>query len=122
MAGHDLIGFDRPTPALRALVGRLPTLDRAGFALRGDSSPAQLAAIRAGFSIGLCQAALARRDPVLVRVLEDEVAVQLGLWIVMHGDLRTSPRCRAVFDALVEGLADASGSGGSSGRDGPSGG
>ncbi len=119
LAGHDLIGFDRPTPAVRALVGRLPLLDRAGFALRVDSSLAQLAAIRAGFGIGLCQVALARREPALVRVLVDEVAVQLGLWIVMHEDLRTSPRCRAVFDALVEGLADASGSAGCSGGDGP---
>ncbi len=119
LAGHDLIGFDRPTPAVRALVGGLPSLDRAGFALRVDSGLAQLAAIRAGFGIGLCQVALARRDPLLVRVLADEVAMRLGLWIVMHEDLRTSLRCRAVFDALVEGLAEASGSGGFSGRDGP---
>ena len=105
LAGHDLIGFDRPTPAMRALVGRIPALGRAGFALRVDSNLAQLAAIRAGFGIGLCQAGLARRDPGLVRVLADEVAIGLGLWIVMHEDLRTSARCRAVFDALGEGRA-----------------
>lgn len=54
LAGHDLIGFDQFTPALRALVGRFPALDRAAFALRVDSNLAQLAAIRAGFGIGLC--------------------------------------------------------------------
>ena len=26
------------------------------------------------------------------------------MWIVTHEDLKTSPRCRAVFDALVEGM------------------
>ena len=104
LAGHDLIGFDQFTPALRALVGRFPVLDRA-FALRVDSNLAQFVAIRAGFGIGLCQVALARRDPDLVRVLTDDVAVELRLWVVMHEDLETSPRCRAVFDVLVDGLA-----------------
>lgn len=105
LAVHELIGFDRPTPSVRALVERVPGLDRAAFALRADSTLAQLAAIRAGFGIGLCQVSLARRDPALVRVLDDAVAVELGLWIVMHEDLNTSARCRAVFDALVEGLS-----------------
>ena len=105
LAGHDLIGFDRGTPAIRALVARIPGLDRSAFALRADSDLAQLACIRAGFGIGMCQVVVARRDPRLVRLLAAEVAVELGLWIVMHEDLRTSARCRAVFDALVAGLA-----------------
>lgn len=105
LAGHDVIGFDRETPALRRLVERFPDIDRARFALRCDSDLAQLAAIRAGFGIGMCQVGLARRDDRLVHVLPDAVRVELGLWIVMHEDLRSSPRCRIVFDALVAGLA-----------------
>ena len=106
LAAHDLIGFDRETPALRLMLGRLPGLDRHGFALRTDSNLAQLAAIRAGFGIGLCQVGIARRDPALARVLGD-VAVSLPLWTVMHEDLGTSARCRVVFDALVAGLSAA---------------
>ena len=105
LATHDLIGFDRGTPAVRAIVGRFPALGRVGFALRTDSDLAQLAAIRAGFGIGVCQVPVARRDPDLVRVLADAVSVDLGLWVVMHEDLKTSVRCRAVFDALAHGLA-----------------
>ena len=105
LAGHDLIGFDQETPAIRAIAGRFPTLNRSAFALRADSDLAQLAAIRAGFGIGICQVPVARRDPDLVRVLADAVSVNLGLWVVMHEDLKTSARCRAVFDALVSGLA-----------------
>lgn len=104
LGAYDLIGFDRETPAIRALIQHLPAFDRSAFALRADSDLAQLAAIRAGFGIGMCQVPVARRDPLLVRVLADQVAVELGLWIVMHEDLRTSARCRAVFDALVDGL------------------
>lgn len=104
LAGHDLIGFDRKTPAIRTLLEGLPVLDRPDFALRADSDLAQLAAIRAGFGIGICQVQLARRDPDLVRVLAEAVGVELGLWIVMHENHRTSARYRAVFDALADGL------------------
>jgi len=102
---HDLIGFDRETPAVRGFVARFPVLQRAAFAMRTDSHLAQLAAIRAGFGIGICQVPLARREPALVRVLADTFNVDLGLWIVMHEDLKTSARCRVVFEALVAGLS-----------------
>jgi DNA-binding transcriptional LysR family regulator len=106
LADHDVIGFDHETPALRALVRRFPALDRSRFAVRTDSDLAQLAAIRAGCGIGMCQVAVADRDPELVRVLPKLVSVELGLWVVMHEDLKSSARCRAVFDALVDGLSD----------------
>ena len=61
--------------------------------------------IRAGFGIGVCQVPVAARDPDLVRVLADAFGLNLPTWVVMHEDLRSSPRCRTVFDALVEGLA-----------------
>lgn len=104
LTAHDLIGYDVETPALRAMAARLAPLDRHCFALRTDSNLAQLAAIRAGFGIGLCQTGVARRDPALVRVLP-ETALALPVWIVMHEDLKTSARFRAVFDALAAGLA-----------------
>lgn len=105
LARHDLIGFDTETPALRGFLKRFPAIRRDGFALRTDSDVAQLASIRAGFGIGICQVPLAARSPDLVRVLADAFAVDLGVWIVMHEDLRSSPRCRAVFDALFDGMA-----------------
>lgn len=73
-----------PPPASSAFTERFPALDRPAFALRSDSDVAQLAAIRAGFGIGMCQVRVARRNPDLVRILADVVSVDLGLWIVMH--------------------------------------
>lgn len=101
----DLIGFDRETPALRAALAGFPALTRASFALRCDNQVAQLAAIRAGFGIGVCQVGLAARDPDLERLFPDSFALALPAWVVMHEDLRGSPRCRAVFDALVAALS-----------------
>ena len=104
LASYDLIGFDRDTPATRAIAAQFPAVGRAAFALCADSDLAQLAAIRAGFGVGMCQVSVARRDPDLVAVLPDEITFEFGLWLAMHEDLRTSARCRAVFDALAEGL------------------
>ncbi|WP_342322067.1 LysR family transcriptional regulator [Burkholderia pseudomallei] len=101
---HALIGHDRPTAFIRQIAKSFPGFDRGAFALRTDSDLAQLALIRCGAGIGACQAALAKRDPALVRVLPKAFAGRLDMWVTMHEDLRGSPRCRAAFDALAEGL------------------
>ena len=102
---HDLIGFDLETPFIRAARQHFPIWSREHFALRCDSDLAQLALIRAGAGIGICQQGIARRDAQLLRVLPD-VSLQLTAWVAMHTDLRKSPRCKVVFDALVQGLRE----------------
>jgi len=104
LTGHDLIGYDRETPAIRAVLARFPMLERPAYALRTDSDLAQLAAIRAGFGIGICQQAIARREPDLVHLLPDAFALDLPVFIVMHEDLKASARHRVVFEALVEAM------------------
>lgn len=102
--GHTLIGFDRETPAIRSMRKRVSGLEGIRFALRTDSDIAQLMAIKAGFGIGICQVALARRDPALEPVLPKAFGLKLGVWVAMHENLRATPRCRAVFDGLASGL------------------
>ncbi len=104
LARHALIGFDQETPFLRSARSAFATWQRDNFTLRCDSDLGQLALLRAGAGIGVCQIALARRNTELVRVLAEEFSMPLATWVVMHENLRTSPRCRTVFDALVQGL------------------
>jgi DNA-binding transcriptional LysR family regulator len=104
LRNHSMIGFDRETPAIRSMRQRVPDFESIRFALRTDSDIAQLMAIRAGFGIGICQAALARRDADLKRVLPAAFGLKLGVWIAMHENLRSTPRCRVVFDGLATGL------------------
>jgi len=104
LAAHALIGYDQPTPYIRQAERAIPGLRRELFALRSDSNLAQLALIRAGAGIGLCQVPLARRDPQLVRLLPKRLSFPLETWVTMHEDLRGSPRCRVTFDALVAGM------------------
>jgi DNA-binding transcriptional LysR family regulator len=104
LATHSLIGFDQPTAFIRNAGKALAGWRREAFGMRTDSDLAQLALIRSGAGIGVCQAAIARRDDALVRILPKQFSLPLETWITMHADLRDSPRCRVTFDALVEGL------------------
>jgi DNA-binding transcriptional LysR family regulator len=104
LSKHAIIGFDRETAFIRTLQDHFPFLSRADFAFRSDSDLAHLSVIRAGFGIGICQSALARRDTALVRVLPTAFSFTMNTWIAMHEDLRESPRCMATFAALAAGL------------------
>ncbi|AYG66821.1 MULTISPECIES: LysR family transcriptional regulator [unclassified Rhizobium] len=102
---HKLIGFDRQTAYIRMMQKRYPMLDGVSFSFRSDNSIALHNALRAGIGISFYQIPLARRDASLVRLLP-EIELSLDTWIVMHENLKTSPRCRVTFDALVAGLLD----------------
>ncbi|MDS7597618.1 LysR family transcriptional regulator [Agrobacterium tumefaciens] len=107
---HRLIGFDRKTPFIRAAIQNMrslkpeiPDAEEISFSVRADSNLAQLAMIRAGAGIGVCQIGMGQKDPELVRVI-NHIDIPLHTWVAMHENLKTSPRCRAVFSALVDGL------------------
>jgi len=105
LAGHDMIGFDRETAFTRAVLNDLPFLAQARFALRCDNDLANLAALRAGFGIGICQVGLARGNADLIRLFPQQVRYMLDTWIAMHEDLRQNAVCKAAFGALVDGMA-----------------
>ncbi|NTF87870.1 LysR family transcriptional regulator [Agrobacterium rhizogenes] len=102
---HKLIGFDRQTAYIRTMMKRYPLLDGVSFTFKSDHSIALHNALRAGIGIGFYQIPLAKRDGELVRLLP-EIELPLDTWVAMHENLKTSPRCRVTFDALVAGLLE----------------
>jgi DNA-binding transcriptional LysR family regulator len=105
LARHTLIGFDRALP-FASLMKAVPVpVSRESFAFRCDNDLAQLAALRSGFGIGVCQAGIARRDPDLLPLLTKQFKVEMEIWIVMHNDLKRSSRMRLMFDHLASRLA-----------------
>lgn len=104
LRGHTLIGYDTETDYIRRLRREGVPVGRERFSLRTDNDLAALAALRAGCGIGYCHRQLARRTPRLQPLLGAELVLQLPVWVVMHEDLRSSRRCRVVFDALADGL------------------
>ncbi|MES2163210.1 MAG: LysR family transcriptional regulator [Pseudomonadota bacterium] len=105
LAGHTLIGVDSETAYTRAMRARFNAPPHEAHQLRCDNDVVQLAAIRAGVGIGICQAALGQAHGSLVRVLPDQLSIQLDTWLAMHENLRNNPACSAVFSALAAGLS-----------------
>jgi len=104
LSRHRLIGYHSESAFVRSMRKRNPALEHAQPALKVDSNIAQMALIRSGCGIGFFQAGLARRDPDLVRVLQDELAMALPAFVAMHENFRTTPRCRVTFDAIADGM------------------
>jgi len=105
LSKHALIGFDYESAYIRSMQVQFPWFSRDALAFRANSDLAQLALIRAGFGIGICQSALAAKDKKLVRLLPSQFSVTMDTWVAMHEDLRQSARCAATFAALVAGLS-----------------
>jgi DNA-binding transcriptional LysR family regulator len=101
---HTVIGYDRSTPAIDALADLGFPVDPALFGLRTDHDPAQVAFLRAGYGVGVCQRPIALRDPDLVPILADVFGFDLDLWVVMHEDLKSDRRMRLLFDHLATGI------------------
>jgi len=104
LSRHTLIGFDEETPFIREARKGFPLWQRDAFAIRADSDIAQLAMIRAGGGIGICQLAIAARNPELVHLMPEHFAMDLETWLTMHEDLRNTPCCKLTFAALLMGL------------------
>lgn len=110
LAHHTLIGFDRD-PAFAQLARSWGLeVTREDFAFRSDSEHAQLAALRAGIGIGVCQRGVAERYPVLKPVLDSRLKLSLDMWLAMHRDTGTDRRVRLVFNYLAEALSRYAGS------------
>lgn len=101
---HTLIGFDKGAMGIKALREAPGPISRDAFALRSDSPVAQIAMARAGLGIGRGADLIARRDPNLTPVLEDQYGVVVDMWVVMHEDARATRRTRLLFDHLAASL------------------
>lgn len=99
LSSHALIGEDRGRGVDTALAAAGFEVGRLRLSFRSDNDAVQLALLRAGAGIGVCQVPLAHRHG-LIRVLPGFRAA-MPVWLVMHEDLRSVPRVRAVFDHLA---------------------
>ncbi|MGP9818728.1 LysR family transcriptional regulator [Salinarimonas sp. NSM] len=60
--------------------------------------------VRRGLGVGIVLEGIAERLGGLVRLFPDTPGTPVPLWLVTHGEMRTSRRVRVVFEALAEGL------------------
>lgn len=102
---HDLITGDRDRAVESgfAAMGLPPERMRCG--LRTDDLDAQWAAVRGGLGIGFMSHHLVSTDTRVQAVLPELPLPVFPLWLVVHRELHTSARIRAVYDFLANDIA-----------------
>ena len=106
-ANLPFVGAERNGPYLGFLQQHGLPVTEASFSCHAEHSVANWALVRAGMGIGAMMDDIARQTPGVVRVLDDVPPVKFPIWLVSHRELRTSRRIRVVFEALAEGLQQA---------------
>ncbi len=106
LAGHPIVTGDDSLAHVRFVRFVLERVQGATLAFRGDSVAVIANAVRAGFGIGAIPCSLADREPDLVRVLPPHPDLSVGIWLLMHEDLRRTARVRVIADALFEALLE----------------
>lgn len=106
LKGRSFIAWDQThghLPAAVWLAHRVPDMD---IALVTSSLPTQIAAVQAGLGLAIIPDFLAVGED-LVQVLQSSEVFASDVWLVVHSDISTSARVRAVGDFLVDVIAKA---------------
>lgn len=102
IAKHPIIGVADPAWQDARWVTRVAPGAR--VVLRSNHTLVQLEATLAGMGLGMLPCYVGDAEPELVRVLPPEEGVKRDLLLVVHRDLRDSPRIRVCVDHLAEAL------------------
>lgn len=108
LAGHPLVGYDQTSDFAEAAVRRLTA---SGIAISSrficSSVFAQARAVAAGAGLALLPGYMVDPAMDLVTVLPDEVSITIDLWLLVHADVASRARVRAVADAIANGATRA---------------
>ena len=102
--------YDKPRKD--EMLGTLwPSVDAIVKAVAGKdrirTQPAYWQAVRAGLGIGFVATYLLREDSAVLPVLPQLKLPTLPMWLVVHREIRTSARIRAVYDFLAQAVPSA---------------
>jgi DNA-binding transcriptional LysR family regulator len=104
LLNHALIGFDADDTMIRGFAHFGQTMAKESFALRSDDLMVQWQALVAGCGIGFVADYMGRNQPDLVKLLPMLAIPPLPMWLVVHREIRSNQRIRAVFDYLAKEL------------------
>ncbi len=106
LAGDGFVGLDEGLAGVpqERWLERVAPGRRVVF--RSNSTASLAAAVKAGVGVAVLPRFMAERDPGLVR-LEGPEPVNHELWLLVHGDLRRSPRVQVVIGWVDELVARA---------------
>jgi DNA-binding transcriptional LysR family regulator len=100
--GHRLIGFEGGIEDITAARWLSEVASCCEIACRSDSVLGLLQAVQSGFGLGLLPCQIGDPEPDLVRVIDPQPGLTVGLWILTRPDLHKRPKIRAFFDFMAE--------------------
>ncbi len=102
----QFIGFDSEHQLLKELNKQGFQLLPENFAVLTENHIVHWELVKNGVGIGIMVEDVGDQEPAVTRVLPDLEPYSGTLWLVAHRELRTNRRIKAVYDFLVEALAD----------------
>jgi DNA-binding transcriptional LysR family regulator len=102
--GHAVIQFEasmRDHPAARWLQSAAP---EANVTARGSSLPAVLTAVKSGVGVGVLPVNLGNNESDLVRLFGPIPNLPSDIFLLIHEDMKETPRVRAFFDFIISEL------------------
>lgn len=101
----DFIAFGEPEGMISLLAARGVELTPRNFPCYSSSHLVGWELVRRGLGIGVNMALVGEREAGIERALPSFAPWPFPVWLVVHRELHTSGRVRAVFDLLAEALA-----------------
>ncbi len=101
---HELIGLDSANDIIDGFTKMGLPITRESFSFRTDDLIVGWQAIRAGLGIGVVAHYVARTDPEVLPILDSIKLPLLPVWLVVHREIRSNRRIRAVYDFLAQHL------------------
>ena len=98
---HDIIGFDRDDTMIRGFAASGIQVTREHFPVRCDDQMVDWHLLLAGAGLGFAQCRLGDAQASLERIDIAMPLPVLPVWLVLHEDVRGSPRIRRVADFIA---------------------
>jgi DNA-binding transcriptional LysR family regulator len=102
---HAVIDFAGEIADMQAAKWLRAVAPNATVAARGNSVAGVLMALKSGAGLAPLPAPLADREPDLVQVLPTNKHLHLPVYLMVHPDLRRTPRIKAFFDFFYAEIA-----------------
>jgi DNA-binding transcriptional LysR family regulator len=101
IANHFVVAFDGEMANYPVATWLRSVAPRARIAARSDSWPAFVATVKSGVGVGPLPVHHGDREKELVRLINAPQGLVSEFWLLMHPDMRRTPRVRVFFDHVV---------------------
>jgi DNA-binding transcriptional LysR family regulator len=98
---HLVVAFDGEIASYGAARWLRSVAPQARIAARSDNWPAYVATVKTGVGLGPLPTHHGDREQELVRLIDTAPGLVSSFWLLMHPDMRHTPRVRAFFDYVV---------------------